>query len=302
MKTLNIVGFAVVLGVLVWVGVNQQRTNRDLRVLLAEHQRLAQSIANRPDSARAQAHPVNQGNTIANTQPPSTSRLLSANENPDISYQVVRPSGLVPGSRLDTGNDVRGNDPSTLLSSHSPDGKLLTRSWGPEQVVGVPNTMQAGDQTTAWAQYTSQGGAGEWLHVTFEKSVDIAEVIVRETYNPGAISKVTALLPNGQETIIWEGTEPSVQAPVDMSFPTTQKVEANSVKICLDRRRVPGWNEIDAVELVGRDGTRQWAKSADVSSAYSISPGNTVSVPQQTFIEFETVPASPVENRDTLRR
>jgi hypothetical protein len=31
---------------------------------------------------------------------------------------------------------------------------------------------------------------------------------------------------------------------------------------------VPGWNEIDAVELIG-DGIRQWAKSAAASSSFS---------------------------------
>jgi len=39
--------------------------------------------------------------------------------------------------------------------------------------------------------------------------------------------------------------------------------------VYLDRRRVPGWNEIDAVELVGRDGSRQWATSAIASSSYA---------------------------------
>jgi hypothetical protein len=165
--------------------------------------------------------------------------------------------------------------------------------------------MEAGDRTTAWAQYTSQGGDGEWLHVTFEKAVDIAEVIVRETYNPGAISKVAAILPDGQETTIWEGTEPPVQAPVDMSFPVTQKkVEAKAVKVYLDRRRVPGWNEIDAVELVGRDGLRQWAASATVSSAYSISAGSTVQTLREPALENEQLvrPAVEFETPEPVRR
>jgi hypothetical protein len=82
-----------------------------------------------------------------------------------------------------------------------------------------------------------------------------------------------------------------------MSFPTTQKVNANTIKVYLDRRRARGWNEIDAVELVGRDGSRQWAASATVSSAYSISPGNTVPSRQDAQIEFDTL-----DRLDTLRR
>ena len=39
------------------------------------------------------------------------------------------------------------------------------------------------------------------------------------------------------------------------------------------RQRVAGWNEIDAVELIGRDGSRQWAKGANASSSYGASRG-----------------------------
>jgi hypothetical protein len=41
------------------------------------------------------------------------------------------------------------------------------------------------------------------------------------------------------------------------------------VRVYLDTAKVPGWNEIDAVELIGRDGTRQWAVSATASSTYA---------------------------------
>jgi hypothetical protein len=142
------------------------------------------------------------------------------------------------------------------------------RSWGPEQVVGPPDTFMAGDITTAWASRSPDAGE-EWLKVDYEKAVDLAEVRVRETYNPGAISKVAAVLADGQEVTIWEGTELPAAAPVDTSFPVTDAIRASVVKIYLDTRRVPGWNEIDAVELVGRDGSRQWAKSASASSSFA---------------------------------
>jgi hypothetical protein len=99
--------------------------------------------------------------------------------------------------------------------------------------------------------------------------VDIAEVRVRETYNPGAVSKITAWLPNGSEVVLWEGVEPQAAAPVEMSFQVPAGVNARSVKVYLDTARVPGWNEIDAVELIGRDGSHQWAKQASASSTYA---------------------------------
>lgn len=143
------------------------------------------------------------------------------------------------------------------------------RAWGPEQAVGPPDTMQAGDYSTAWAPRMPDGGA-EWLKVDFAKETQIAEVIVRETYNPGTVIKVTAVLRGGEETTIWEGDEPPAQAPVDRSFPVTRgKVVAKSVTIHLDTSKVAGWNEIDAVELIGTDGSRQWASQATASSSYA---------------------------------
>ena len=144
----------------------------------------------------------------------------------------------------------------------------IKRSWGPEQAAGEPDTFQAGDISTAWASREPDGGE-EWLKLDYDTSVDIAEVRVRETYNPGAISKVTALLANGTEVTLWEGVEPKAEAPVEMSFQVPDSVNAKSVKVYLDTRRVPGWNEIDAVQLIARDGSHQWAKEASASSTFA---------------------------------
>jgi hypothetical protein len=164
-------------------------------------------------------------------------------------------------------------DPGPVSSSHAPTGELLHRSWGPEQVIGPPDTEGAGDLPTAWAPRLHTGVGEEWLRVNYERPVDIAEINVRETYNPGAISKITAVLPNGQEVTVWEGVETAAEAPVDRTLSFSSTVHANSIKIYLDRRRVAGWNEIDAVELVGRDGSHQWACSANASSSYAEQPG-----------------------------
>jgi hypothetical protein len=159
--------------------------------------------------------------------------------------------------------------PNAPVSSHSPTGELLARSWGPEQVVGPPNTFEAGDYPTAWAPYSSQGGKDEWLQVNYEHAVEVAEVRVHETYNPGAVAKLAAVLPGGGEAVLWEGVMPGGQAPLDTAIAVPAGIRAQSVKIYFDRTRAPGWNEIDAVELVARDGSRQWASSATASSSFA---------------------------------
>jgi hypothetical protein len=150
-------------------------------------------------------------------------------------------------------------------------GSLATgRRWGQEQVVGEPDTQQLGDLPTAWAPKQQNGGE-EWLQVEFENAVALAEINVHETHNPGAISKVAAILPDGSERLIWEGDFDQEQATdiVERAFQVRDAITANSVKIYLDTARVPGWNEIDAVELVGADQSRQWAASAKASSTYA---------------------------------
>ena len=168
-------------------------------------------------------------------------------------------------------------DPTDVLvippPSPVPSGK---RSWGPEQVTGPADTFQAGDQVTAWAPLEQDGGP-EWLKVDYAREVPVAEVRVRETYNPGAVVRLTAVFPDGRETLIWEGAEPPAQAPIDRSFtPGFGKVQSRSIKIYLDTKKVSGWNEIDAVELIGSDGTRQWATNATASSTYAEQSGRSL--------------------------
>jgi len=142
------------------------------------------------------------------------------------------------------------------------------RPWGPEQALGAPDTPEGGDRQTAWASQTPDG-AEEWLRLEYDKPVNVAQVRVRETYNPGAVCKVTAFSANGEEVLLWEGQDPTTEAPDDFVVEVAGNVFSKSVKLYLDSPRVPGWNEIDAVELVGKDGSRQWATGATASSTYA---------------------------------
>ena len=140
-------------------------------------------------------------------------------------------------------------------------------AWSVGQAVGEPDTMSAGDQRTAWAPAMADGGT-EWLQLGYEKAVEIARVNVRETCGAGCVAKVAAVLENGTEVVIWQGRESAGEGIVDAPFNAPPGLTARGVKVYLDTARVPGWNEIDAVELIGRDGSRQWAATASASSSY----------------------------------
>lgn len=145
------------------------------------------------------------------------------------------------------------------------------RQWGPEQATGAPDTWpQSGDITTAWASATPDGQR-EWLELTYSEAVRPSAVLVYETYNPGAVDRVTTYDANGKEVELWSGSDPTPMGkdkgisviPVHPDFDLTK------VRIYLDSPRVPGWNEIDAVGLLDEQGTTHWAASATASSTYA---------------------------------
>ena len=140
-------------------------------------------------------------------------------------------------------------------------------SWSAAQATGAPDTATGGDQASAWAPAAQDGGE-EWLELTYGEAVEVAQVIVRETHNPGTISKVSVILENGAEIPIWQGAQQAVPGPIDRAFPAPGGLVARGAKVYLDTKRVPGWNEIDAVALTDRGGTRHWAAKANASSSY----------------------------------
>jgi len=152
------------------------------------------------------------------------------------------------------------------------------RGWGTEQVIGPPDTVHPGDAPTAWSPLKANAGE-EWLAVGFDHAVEVAEVRIRETSNPGAISKVTAVV-NNEEVTLWEGTAAQGSTPRDFVLPVSDGVQTDSIVVHLNTTRVDSRSEIDAVQLVGRDGSRQWATSANASSTYA---DNTRSASETTY-------------------
>jgi biopolymer transport protein ExbD len=176
---------------------------------------------------------------------------------------------LVIVEELPEGKEVeRLTPPPPKREVTQPTPATAMRPWGPEQAAGAPDTMRDGDIPTAWAPLKPDAGA-EWLRVDFEKAANVAEVRIRETFNPGATSKVTAFLDDGSERVLWEGQDPTSKAPDYFLVKVADDVVSRSVKIYLDTSRKEGLNEIDAVELVGKEGSRQWASSAAANSTYA---------------------------------
>lgn len=125
--------------------------------------------------------------------------------------------------------------------------------WSAMQAAGPPDTDADGDHATAWASKEADAGE-EWLELTFDHAVRPAKVRVRETFNPGAVVKVEGKDDAGQWHTIWEGKDPTTQSPdyLEVAPKAAATWACRTIKITLDTKSVPGWNEIDAVELIGQ--------------------------------------------------
>jgi hypothetical protein len=143
-------------------------------------------------------------------------------------------------------------------------------NWTPSQATGAPNTAGPGDITTAWASASSDNQQ-EWLLLEFDKSVRPTAIVIHETYNPGAVIKVTHVPMWGTEKVIWEGTDPTpTNAGVGVSrLPVTERIRTGRIKVYIDSQNVAGFNEIDAVGLEYGDPKSPeiiWASEAEASS------------------------------------
>lgn len=127
-----------------------------------------------------------------------------------------------------------------------------TASWSANQATGAPNVDQYGDNGAAWTSKTPDGGI-EWLDLKYPKPVHATEVRVRESCGSGTVIKVEVFDELGAAHAVWQGNDPTTELNYLMvKFPKTT-FKTDRVKVTLATNVVNGWNEIDAVQLVGSD-------------------------------------------------
>ncbi|MBI4615264.1 MAG: DUF4200 domain-containing protein [Planctomycetes bacterium] len=145
-----------------------------------------------------------------------------------------------------------------------PDGRILqwaisarasseysAEGWSAIKATGEPDTPVAGDHPTAWASREADGGV-ETLELEFRHAVVPVRIRVHESFNPGAVVRIEAQAGENAPLVLWEGKD-ATAAPLgvlDVELaPAPGPVR--KIRLVLDTRLVAGWNEIDAVDLVG---------------------------------------------------
>lgn len=128
-------------------------------------------------------------------------------------------------------------------------------NWAAMQTTGAPDTAECGDYTSAWAAAGSSGV--EWLEVYYDTPVYVTEVNIFQTYNPDQVVEVELIDMDGAyDSVYTQEPEEASECPYTLNLegdPTEYLVQG--VRITIDQSVLGlGWNEIDAVELVGVPG------------------------------------------------
>ncbi len=153
-------------------------------------------------------------------------------------------------------NDPKGQWAVSAKASTSYASNLDDPQSGyhPMQATGIPNVNYHSDDSNSWATKESDAGI-EWIELDFAKLVNATEVRIRQTFNPGAIIKVELFDESGTAHNIWQGPDMTSYPANEIAWlnVTVEKTEykTQKVKITLATNAVAGWNEIDAVQLIG---------------------------------------------------
>jgi hypothetical protein len=127
--------------------------------------------------------------------------------------------------------------------------------YAPSRATGEPDVPRYADHPNAWASRNGDANVPDWLQVSFAKPVYARSLRIRQSAAPGAISKIELLDESGAAHLVWEGTDTTSYAKDTIGWMirdfdlTSYKVAG--ARITLETKRVWGWNEIDAVQLVG---------------------------------------------------
>jgi hypothetical protein len=111
------------------------------------------------------------------------------------------------------------------------------------------------DSPDSWVAKVDGTPIAEWLLLDYATSVHATGIRVRQSMGPGAISKIELFDEAGAAHAVWEGQDDTAYPKNTIGwfvkdFPRTDYL-VKQVRVTLQNSRVWGYNEIDAVQLVG---------------------------------------------------
>jgi outer membrane protein OmpA-like peptidoglycan-associated protein len=169
--------------------------------------------------------------------------------------------------------------------------------YSSKQVLGPPNALpQGGDNPFAWSPRRQTGMQS--ITVGFDKPIQVAQIIIGECYNPGAVWKVYAIDPAGTQYLINEYTPKPIREDSRLLRITMDKTvyKVASVKVEMNCDKVPGFNSIDAIGISDSPNPIK----IDVNVAKSINPNiNTERLTEKINSPYDEI--NPVISPDGKR-
>jgi hypothetical protein len=185
--------------------------------------------------------------------PPAPAPVAGADANGTVANAGAKLAGAEWAMKQDEiKNDPKGQWAIAATASSTYNDAKGMDPWSANQATGAPNVDKYGDDGKAWTSKTPDAGI-EWLDLKYPKPVHVEEVRIRESCGSGAVIKVEVFDEQGVAHIAWAGNDPTTDLNyMIVKLPKTA-YKADRVKITLATNVVPGWNEIDAVQLIGSD-------------------------------------------------
>jgi hypothetical protein len=174
--------------------------------------------------------------------------------HPAVSIDAAEQSGLSVSVACDCADQCDLQWASEVLGFSS---QWSTGLWSAAQALGLPNTWQYGDISTAWAPCCTSGT--HTITLGFPNPVRSEGCIVRETYSTPFVQEIVAIDVSGNELVVWApGGTDSDQAVPGMpsnSYFTWSATQGLTRGLRISVASVGSWEEIDAVGLIGKIST-----------------------------------------------
>jgi hypothetical protein len=199
------------------------------------------AVAPAASAAAASAAPAAIAAAAAPAAPPTAADREAERKKAQIEWALKQdeiksdPNGqwATDAKASSTFNDAKGNT-----------------AYSASQATGEPNVQTYSTTPQAWSSKTPDSGI-EWLELTFAKPVRANAVRVRESSGSGALIKIEVFDEKGAAHTVWSGADSTKELNYLIAeFPKTAFM-TNRVKLTLATNVVGGWNQIDAVQLVG---------------------------------------------------
>lgn len=135
--------------------------------------------------------------------------------------------------------------------------QYAAKQYGAIQALGKPNVLPQGkDSPCAWSPLKEMNRDQEYIQVEFPTTIHAKQVMIGESHNPGAISKVILYDVHGKEHEVYSNS--MTRAVVERSRLFQVKFAKTSyrvkgAKIILNTLDVPGWNHVDCIGISATD-------------------------------------------------